>query len=260
MPRFWPVRDTFLWNRGFISSYKDKVRRKVETKMKKEGLVRKPIGFLLSELGMLLFAAAAIPVCAQMSPETIRKLQQMQQAGLERAHERYMYGSGRNQRGEAPELNNFFGRDMSPDTGVPGARLAQEAYVDIYAHNYNGAIPLLQKAVRLGNEDAMLYLSYCNFYGFGVPVDRGKALQLQQTVGIASARRVARIDREQQEERARAAREFERRIENAASSSTYRSTPSKPYKPEPMIVLTPWGPRVNAPFTSGGLWYHLNNP
>jgi hypothetical protein len=140
------------------------------------------------------------------------KLNKMQQAGLERAEKRYMFGSGGNQLGEAFDLNTFFGREMSPHTGVPGAGLAREAYVDIYAHNYNGAIPLLQKAVRVGNEDAMLYLSYCNFYGFGVPVDRAKALQLQRTVGIANARRVVRIDREQQEERARAAREFERQL------------------------------------------------
>jgi hypothetical protein len=90
---------------------------------KRKPLLRKPIGILLSELGLLLFAAAVIPVCAQMSPETISKLQKMQQAGLERAHERYMFGSGRNQLGEAPELNNFFGRDMSPDGRSPSWRL-----------------------------------------------------------------------------------------------------------------------------------------
>jgi hypothetical protein len=233
--------------------------------MRKEAVLRKPSGILLPVLGLSLFVAAAIPVCAQMSPETITKIQKMQQAGLERAHERYMFGSGRNQQGEAFDLNTFNGRDMSPDMGVPGARLAREAYLDIYAHNYNAAIPLLQKAIRVGNEDAMLYLSYCNYYGFGVPVDRVKALQLQRTVGIATARRVVRIDREQQEERERAARAATRAAENAESrsesqSSTYRSTPSKPYKPEPMWVATPGGPRLNAPFTSGGLWYHLNNP
>jgi hypothetical protein len=123
-------------------------------------MTRKLIGVLLSELGMLLFAAAAIPVSAQMNPETISKLQKMQQAGSEKAHGRYMFGSGRNQLGEAFDLNTFNGRDTSPDMGVPGARLVREAYLDIYAHNYNGAIPRLQKAIRVGNEDAMLYLSY----------------------------------------------------------------------------------------------------
>jgi hypothetical protein len=33
--------------------------------MKKEALLRKPLVVLLSVLGLLLFAAAAIPVCAQ---------------------------------------------------------------------------------------------------------------------------------------------------------------------------------------------------
>jgi hypothetical protein len=79
-----------------------------------------------------------------MSPETIGKMNQMQQANLKRAEERYMYGSGRKQLGEAPDLNTFNGLDMSPEMGVPGGRLAREAYLDIYAHNYNGAIPILQ--------------------------------------------------------------------------------------------------------------------
>jgi hypothetical protein len=218
--------------------------------MRKEAVLRKPSGILLPVLGLSLFAVAAIPVCAQMSPETISKIQKMQQAGLERAHERYMFGSGRNQLGEAFDLNTFNGRDMSPDMGVPGARLAREAYLDIYAHNYNAAIPLLQKAIRVGNEDAMLYLSYCNYYGFGVPVDRAKALQLQRTVGIASARRVMRLDREEQEERARSARAFERQVEKAASSSSHQSTPAKYHSFKGPLVLTPFGLKARTPFTA----------
>jgi hypothetical protein len=233
-------------------------------------LLRKPIGILLSVLGLSVFSGAAIPVCAQMDPESRmalnRELLKIQAANFQK---RMSLSSGRNQLGEAPDLNTFNGHDMSPDMGVPGARLAREAYVDIYAHNYNGAIPLLQKAVRVGNEDAMLYLSYCNFYGFGVPVDRAKALQLQRTVGIAKERRAVRMVNEDQAERARAAKEFERAVARAAEnakaesqsqSSTYRSSPSKPYKPEPMWVATPGGYRLNAPFTPGGLSYKLTNP
>jgi hypothetical protein len=228
--------------------------------MRKEAVLRKTSGILLPILGLSLFAATAIPVCAQMSPETIRKLQQMQQAGLERAHERYMHGSGRNQLGEAPDLNSFNGHDMSPDMGVPGARLAREAYLDIYAHNYKAAIPLLQKAIRLGNEDAMLYLSYCNFYGFGVPVDRAKALQLQRTVGIAKERRAVRMVNEDQAERARAARAFERAVaraaaENRESGSSSQSSTAwkvKPFNPPTGIpfgttekyIVAPWGSTV----------------
>jgi hypothetical protein len=50
-----------------------------------------------------------------------------------------MLSTGRYPSGELIELHNHFGRDMSPDMSVPGARLAREAYVDIYAHNYIGA-------------------------------------------------------------------------------------------------------------------------
>jgi hypothetical protein len=206
-------------------------------------------------------------VCAQMDPETISKLHKMQQAHFQNLEKRWMLSTGRNQLGEVIELHNHFGRDMSPDMGVPGARLAREAYVDIYAHNYNGAIPLLQKAIQLGNEDAMLYLSYCYWYGHGVPANLAKALQLQRTVGIANARRVVRIDREQQEERARSAREFERAVarasENAeagskSQSSTYRSSATVPkiYNPFPppmghppfgtteKYIVVPWGSTV----------------
>jgi hypothetical protein len=35
---------------------------------KKEAVLRKPIGTILPLLGLLLFAVAAISVCAQMSP------------------------------------------------------------------------------------------------------------------------------------------------------------------------------------------------
>jgi hypothetical protein len=41
----------------------------VKTKEKNEALLRKPIRILSSVLGMLLFAAAAIPVCAQFYPQ-----------------------------------------------------------------------------------------------------------------------------------------------------------------------------------------------
>jgi hypothetical protein len=231
---------------------------------KREKGMRKPSGILLPVLGLSLFAAAAFPVRAQTYVPTT-PAQKMLQAAVERAHEQYMFGSGRNQRGEALDLNTFNGRDMSPEMGVPGARLAREAYVDIYAHNYNGAIPLLQKAIQVGNEDAMLYLSYCNFYGFGVPVDRAKALQLQQTVGIARQRRAVRRVEEAQAERARAAKEFERAAARAAEnaeagsqsqSSTYRSSPTS-WKIKPFIppsgppfgttekyMVVPWGSTV----------------
>jgi hypothetical protein len=121
--------------------------------------------------------------------------------------------------------------------------------VDIYAHNYNGSIPLLQKAIRVGNEDAMLYLSYCNYYGFGVPVDRAKALQLQRTVGIARERRAVRMVNEDQAERARAARAYERRIETAAASSSYQSPPAKYQGFKGPLVLTPFGLKARTSLT-----------
>jgi hypothetical protein len=229
--------------------------------MKKETSLRKPFGILLFLLGLLLFAVATIPVYAQMDPESratiSRNLLKMQAANFEK---RWFLSSGRNQLGEAPDLNTFNGHDMSPDMGVPGAQLAREAYLDIYAHNYNGAIPLLQKAIRLGNEDAMLYLSYCNFYGFGVPVDRAKALQLQRTVGIAKERRAVRMVNEDQAERARAARAFERAVARAAaenresgwSSQSSTAWKVKPFNPPTGIpfgttekyIVAPWGSTV----------------
>jgi TPR repeat protein len=147
----------------------------------------------------------------------------------------------------AQELFNYC--DDSPTPGVPGAQLAREARSDIYAHNYAAAIPLLEKGVRLGNLDAMEYL-FCYFYGHGVPLDRRKALQLDRTVKQAAYKRELRVDREQQEEHARSAREFERRIENAASSPSYRSAPTKPQEFKGQLVLTPWGLKARTPFTS----------
>jgi len=221
----------------------------VETKEKNEALLRKPIGILLSLLGLLLFAAAAIPVCAQFYPQARMTMRNAKIQEYQNLLRRQMLSTGRYPSGELIELHNHFGRDMSPDMGVPGARLAREAYVDIYAHNYNGAITVLQKAVRLGNEDAMLYLSYCYFYGHGVPQNLATAMQLQRTVGIATARRVLRIDREQQAERAQAARAYERRIETAAASSSYQSPPAKYQGFKGPLVLTPFGLKARTPLT-----------
>src|SRR6202048_4997593 len=126
--------------------------------MKKEASLRKPFGILLFLLGLLLFAVANTPVCAQFYPQPSTTMRNAKVQEYQNFLRRQMLSTGRNQLGEVIELHNHFGRDMSPDMGVPGARLAREAYVAIYAHDYNGAIPLLQKAVRLGNEDALLYL------------------------------------------------------------------------------------------------------
>jgi len=228
--------------------------------MKREASLRKPFGILLFLLGLLLFAVATIPVCAQFYPQPSTTMRNAKVQEYQNFLRRQMLSTGRNQLGEVIELHNHFGRDMSPDMGVPGARLAREAYVDIYAHDYNGAIPLLQKAVRLGNEDAMLYLSYCYWYGHGVPQNLAAAQQLQRTVGIATARRVLRIDREQQEERARAARAFEREVaraaaENRESGSSSQSSTAwkvKPFNPPTGIpfgttekyIVAPWGSTV----------------
>ena len=143
--------------------------------MKKEASLRKPIG-ILPVLVLSLFAAATMPVCAQFYPQTRTTMRNAKIQEYQNYLRRQALSTGRNQLGEVIELHNYFDRDMSPDMGVPGARLAREAYVDIYAHNYNDAIPLLQKAVRLGNEDAMLYLSYCYFYGHGVPQNLATAM------------------------------------------------------------------------------------
>jgi TPR repeat protein len=174
---------------------------------------------------------------------------------------RQALSTGRNQLGEVIELHNYFDRDMSPDMGVPGARLAREAYVDIYAHNYNDAIPLLQKAVRLGNEDAMLYLSYCYWFGHGVPQNLATAQQLLRTVGIATEtakmRNLERHMREDKEDRERSAREATLAAENAESRSasqspsTYQSTPNKSQSVKGPLVLTPYGIKMRNSFNSG---------
>jgi hypothetical protein len=112
----------------------------------------------------------------------------------------------------------------------------------------------LEKGVQLGNSDAMGYLSFCYFYGYGVPVDRGRAMQLMRTLTMTAQRRAIRIDKEQQEERERAAREFARQLsENAESrtafSSTDRPTP-KPKKTPGMFVITPYGIKLRNSFNT----------
>jgi hypothetical protein len=137
-------------------------------------------------------------------------------------------------------------------------KLALEGKRDLYGHNYTAAIPLLEKGSRLGNSDAMWYLAECYSYGFGVPVDIARARQLMQVVTMRAQRRSLQVDREQQEERARSAREFTRRVESAASQSTYRSTPSPtPYDPhwfKGPVVATPYGLRLRTPMPATKLY------
>jgi hypothetical protein len=195
-------------------------------------LLRKPIGILLSVLGLSVFPGATIPASAQYTRYN---------------DPHYILGT--------PDLT----------LGLPGEQLVRAAVADLYSYNFNPAIPLLERGVQLGNSDAMYYLSKCYSYGYGVPRDNARSLQLMRMCYRIATARGQRVAKEEQEERERSARAATRAAENAESrsesqSSTYRSTPSKPYKPEPMWVATPWGPRLNAPFTSGGLWYHLNNP
>jgi hypothetical protein len=97
----------------------------------------------------------------------------------------------------------------------------------------------------------MYYLGTCYAYGYGVPRDLVKSRQLHiMGTGIAE-RRALRVDRQQQEERERFAREFARRIvENAASPSTYRSTRTKPQQFKGPLILTPCGIKPRTPFTA----------
>lgn len=110
-------------------------------------------------------------------------------------------------RAQSPQRLTYirFGGQITPN--VPGSQLVQEARSDIYANNYTGAIPLLKEGVRLGNLDAMYFLSRCYIFGYGVPVDTEKARHLlvararqqQANNRIVSARlqaeKNARIDR-----------------------------------------------------------------
>jgi TPR repeat protein len=113
--------------------------------MRKEALLRKPIGILLFVFNLLLFPGATIPASAQYT----------------------CYNDPRILLGTP---------DVTP--GLPGEQLVRAAVADLYAYNFKPAIPLLEKGVRLGNSDAMAYLSRCYNYGYGVPVDHGKSLQL----------------------------------------------------------------------------------
>jgi hypothetical protein len=111
--------------------------------MKEEALVRKPMGILLSVLCLSLFPLVTIPVKAQ-----------------------------------SPERLNYLGFGGAITPGLAGAQLVREGQLDIYAHNYSAAIPLLEKGVRLGNAQAMWYLGKCYEFGIGVPVDLARARQL----------------------------------------------------------------------------------
>jgi hypothetical protein len=188
----------------------------IKMKIKKVALLRKPIGILLCVLGLSLFAMATITVRAQSADRL-----------------------------------NYLGFDEEIEAGVPGAQQAREAKRDIYANNYTAAIPMLEKGVRLGNSDAMNLLSLCYCFGYGVPVDLVRARQLKSVVVMGGARRALQVEKEEREERERSARESARRSsEKAASSSTYRSTPTKPQQFKGPLVLTPYGIKLRTPFNS----------
>lgn len=189
---------------------------------KKEALLRKPIGILLSALGLLLFHGATIPVQAQHTRYN---------------DPRYLLGT--------PGVT----------AGLPGEQLVRAAVADLYTYNFNAAIPLLEKGVRLGNSDAMHYLAKCYNFGYGVPVDYARARQLSRMAYSIAERRALRFEREQQEERERSARAFSRAVENAKSrsasgGSSNQSTHTKPYKFHGPLVLTLWGIKGRTPLNS----------
>jgi hypothetical protein len=88
-------------------------RLQIETKMRKrEALMRKPIGILLSVLGLLLFPGATIPVSAQYTRYT---------------DPRYILGTP----GVTP--------------GLPGEQLVRAAEADLYAYNFKALFPSWKK-------------------------------------------------------------------------------------------------------------------
>jgi hypothetical protein len=190
-------------------------------------LLRKPIGILLSVLGLSVFPGTTIPASAQYTRYN---------------DPRYILGTP----------------DLTP--GLPGEQLVRAAVADLYSYNFNPAIPLLERGVQLGNSDAMYYLSKCYSYGYGVPRNIPRALQLTRMAYRIATPRGQRIAKEEQEERERAARAFERAVaraaaENRESGSSSQSSTAwkvKPFNPPSGIpfgttekyIVAPWGSTV----------------